>query len=158
TANLGPVSVSPPHTNTAKKADSMCLIAALGAFDPYQGGHLVCWDYNLLIHFPPGCSVLIPSALVTHSNTPIQAGEDRFSLIQYTAGALFCWVVNGFCSDRQWAASATPADLVHREEEHATRCRTALQKFAHWKDLKVKNFMGQGGRSGMRATLQISAT
>ncbi|KAJ7824057.1 hypothetical protein B0H14DRAFT_3469580 [Mycena olivaceomarginata] len=143
TANLGPVSVSPPHTDAANKADGMCLIAALGAFDPDQGGHLVCWDYNLLIRFPPGCSALIPSAVVTHSNTPIQAGEDRFSLIQYTAGALFRWVANGFRSDLQWAASATAADFLRREEERATRCRTALQKFSRWKDVKVKNFAGR---------------
>jgi hypothetical protein len=143
TVNLGPVSVSPPHTDAANKADGMCLIAALGAFDPDKGGHLVCWDYDLLIRFPPGCSVLIPSAVVTHSNTPIQAGEDRFSLIQYSAGALFRWVANGFRSDLQWAASATAADLAHREEERAMRCRTALQKFTRWKDVKVKNFTGR---------------
>ncbi|KAJ7813104.1 hypothetical protein B0H14DRAFT_3478264 [Mycena olivaceomarginata] len=75
TANLGPFSVSPPHVDHANKADGMCLIGALGGFDPDQGGHLVCWDYDLIICFPPGCSILIPSTVVTHSNTPIQDGE-----------------------------------------------------------------------------------
>ncbi|KAJ7673497.1 hypothetical protein B0H14DRAFT_2424000, partial [Mycena olivaceomarginata] len=46
----------------------------------------------LIIRFPAGCSVLIPSAVVTPSNTPIQAGEERYSIIQYSAGALFRWV------------------------------------------------------------------
>ncbi|KAF8196615.1 hypothetical protein K438DRAFT_1456498, partial [Mycena galopus ATCC 62051] len=95
TANLGLVSVSPPHTDCANKADGMCLISALGEFDPDQGGHLVLWDYDLIIRFPPGCSILIPSAVVTHSNTPIQDGEERFSVIQYSAGSLFRWVDNG---------------------------------------------------------------
>ncbi|KAJ7776667.1 hypothetical protein B0H14DRAFT_2631678 [Mycena olivaceomarginata] len=111
TVNLGPVSVSLPHTDAANKADGMCLIAALGAFDPDKGGHL--------------------------------RGEDRFSLIQYSAGALFRWVANGFRSDLQWAVSATAADLVRREEERALRCSTALQKFTRWKDVKVKNFTGR---------------
>ncbi|KAJ7789967.1 hypothetical protein B0H14DRAFT_2310009, partial [Mycena olivaceomarginata] len=100
TANLGPFSVSPPHVDHANKADGMCLIGALGEFDPDQGGHLVCWDYDLIIRFPPGCSILIPSAVVTHSNTPIQDGEERFSLIQFSAGSLFRWAANGFKSDR----------------------------------------------------------
>ncbi|KAJ7343746.1 hypothetical protein DFH08DRAFT_641160, partial [Mycena albidolilacea] len=100
TANLGPISVSLPHADFSNKADGMCLIGALGDFDADQGGHFVCWDYDLIIRFPPGCSILIPFAVVTHSNTPIQDGEERFSLIQYSAGGLFRWVDNGFQSDR----------------------------------------------------------
>ncbi|KAJ7886147.1 hypothetical protein B0H14DRAFT_2252373, partial [Mycena olivaceomarginata] len=53
TANLGPISVSPPHTDGSNKADGMCLIGALGAFDTDKGGHLVCWDFDLIIQFPP---------------------------------------------------------------------------------------------------------
>ncbi|KAJ6471044.1 hypothetical protein C8R45DRAFT_875167, partial [Mycena sanguinolenta] len=96
TANLGPVSVSPPHTDGGNKADGFCLISALGNFDADKGGHIVLWDYNLVIRFPAGRSILIPSAVVTHSNTPIQAGEDRFSLVQYSAGSLFRWIDNGY--------------------------------------------------------------
>ncbi|KAF7335068.1 hypothetical protein MVEN_02257300 [Mycena venus] len=71
--------------------------------------------------------ILIPSAVVTHSNTPIQEGEERYSLVQYSAGSLFRWVANGFKMDLTWHASAT-ADNV---------------KFTRWKDAKVKNFTGQ---------------
>ncbi|KAJ7803736.1 hypothetical protein B0H14DRAFT_2189604, partial [Mycena olivaceomarginata] len=96
TVNLGPASVSPPHADGANKADGMCLVGTLGTFDADKGGHFVCWDYNLIIRFPAGCSILIPSAVVTHSNTPIQEDEERYSIIQYSAGALFRWVANGF--------------------------------------------------------------
>ncbi|KAJ7678467.1 hypothetical protein B0H14DRAFT_2423310, partial [Mycena olivaceomarginata] len=140
TANLGPVSVSPPHTDFSNKADRMCLIGALGDFNADQGGHLVCWDYDLIVRFPPGCSILIPSAVVTHSNTPIQDGEERFSLIQYSAGGLFCWVDNGFQSDRSWRESATAEDIQRREAERKARFAAALKKFSLWKDVKVKNF------------------
>jgi hypothetical protein len=47
-----------------------------------------------VIEFPPGSTVLIPSALFKHSNTSIQSDENRFSIIQYAAGALFRWVEN----------------------------------------------------------------
>ncbi|KAJ7824906.1 hypothetical protein B0H14DRAFT_2369278, partial [Mycena olivaceomarginata] len=143
TANLGPFSVSPPHVDHANKADGMCLIGALGEFDPDLGGHLVCWDYNLIIRFPPGCSILIPSAVVTHSNTPIQDGEEQFSLIQYSAGSLFRWVANGFKSDHTWLTSATAQDLEHHEGEHRSRWATALKNFSRWKDAKVKNYSGR---------------
>ncbi|KAJ7321808.1 hypothetical protein DFH08DRAFT_1085708 [Mycena albidolilacea] len=143
TANLGPVSVSPPHTDFANKADGMCLIGALGRFDPDKGGHLVLWDYDLIVRFPLGCSILIPSAAVTHFNMPIQAGEERFSLVQYAAGGLFRWVTNGFQTDRSWRTSATAKDLMNREEERKARCAGALKKFTIWKDVKVRNYSGK---------------
>ncbi|KAJ7358347.1 hypothetical protein DFH08DRAFT_645666, partial [Mycena albidolilacea] len=130
------------HTDFGNKADGMCLIGTLGAFNADQGGHLVCWDYDLIVCFPPGCSILIPSAIVTHSNTPIQDGEEWFSLIQYFVGGLFCWVNNGFQSDRSWLESATAEDVVQWEAERKARCAATLKKFSHWKDVRVKNFTG----------------
>ncbi|KAJ7881317.1 hypothetical protein B0H14DRAFT_2182725, partial [Mycena olivaceomarginata] len=73
TANLGPISVSPPHADFGNKADGMCLIGALGDFNADQGRHLMCRDYNL--RFPPGSSILIQSTVITYSNTPIQDGD-----------------------------------------------------------------------------------
>jgi hypothetical protein len=118
----------------------MCLIGALSGFNANQDGHLMCWDYDLIIRFPPGCSILIPSTVVTHSNTPIQDGEERFSLIQYSAGGLFCWVNNSFQLDHSWWESATAADIQRQEAERKARSAAALKKFSLWKDVKVKNF------------------
>ncbi|KAJ6494207.1 hypothetical protein C8R45DRAFT_1095156 [Mycena sanguinolenta] len=143
TANLGPFSVSPPHLDGANKADGMCLISALGRFNADKGAHLVLWDYNLMIHFPAGRSALIPSAVVTHSNTPITDDEERFSLIQYSAGALFRWVDNDFQSDIAWHESATVSNLEQREKKRKSHCASALKKFSLWKDVKVKNFNGR---------------
>ncbi|KAJ7756132.1 hypothetical protein B0H14DRAFT_2404776, partial [Mycena olivaceomarginata] len=131
------------HADFSNKADGMCLIGALGAFDADQGEHLVCWDYDLIVRFPPGCSILIPSAVVTHSNTPIQDGEERFSLIQYSTGGLFHWVNNSFQSDRSWLESATAEDVARWEAERKARCAAALKKFLRWKDVRVKNFTGR---------------
>ncbi|KAJ7613056.1 hypothetical protein FB45DRAFT_272506 [Roridomyces roridus] len=143
TANLGPSSVSPPHADHGNVADGMCLIGALGNFNADKGGHLVLWDYNLIVRFPPGCSILIPSAVVMHSNTPIQAGEERFSLIQYSAGGLFRWAAKGYKSDAAWKTTASEEDVAHREQERQARWATALKKFSLWKDVKVKNYTGR---------------
>lgn len=74
----------------------MCAIQALGDFDPRLGGHLILWEIKKVVEFPPGSLVLIPSATITHSNTPIQPGETRTSFTQFCAGALFRFVDNGF--------------------------------------------------------------
>lgn len=54
------------------------------------------WEIKKVVEFPPGSLVLIPSATITHSNTPIQPGETRTSFTQFCAGALFRYVDNGF--------------------------------------------------------------
>jgi len=83
----------------------------LSPFDPHRGGHLILWDLGLVIDFPPGSTILIPSALVRHSNTVIQPGEECYSLTHYAAGGLFCYVSNGLCSDKTFMKEATEAEL-----------------------------------------------
>lgn len=100
TANFGPNTITIDHTDFANLATGLCAITALGSFDSNIGGHLILWDLKLIIEFPPGATILIPSALLRHSNAPIQSGEQRFSLTQYSAGGLFRWVENGFCKNR----------------------------------------------------------
>ncbi|PPR05447.1 hypothetical protein CVT24_007946 [Panaeolus cyanescens] len=98
TYNLGPFTVCFPHVDVANLSFGWCAICALGQFNPAKGGHLVLWDCKLVIEFPPGSLVLIPSATIAHSNIAIdvEAGEARYSFTQYTAGGLFRWVENGF--------------------------------------------------------------
>ncbi len=99
TVNLGPHTVAIAHTDSANLAYGLCAVTALGDFNPDEGGHLVLWSLRVVIRFPPGSTLLFPSALVQHSNVPIQAGEQRYSITQYSAGSLFRWVRNGLCSD-----------------------------------------------------------
>jgi hypothetical protein len=56
----------------------------------------VLWDSRLVIEFPPGSTILISSAVLTHSNVPVASHESRYSFTQYCAGGLFRWVDNGF--------------------------------------------------------------
>jgi hypothetical protein len=100
TFNFGPRTVTFPHLDFANLAWGWCTITALGDFDPDRGGHLILWDLKLIIRFPPGSTILIPSALIRHSNTSIQAHEKRFSFTQYTSAGIFRFVDNGFKSDQ----------------------------------------------------------
>ncbi|KAI0652179.1 hypothetical protein C8Q79DRAFT_997324 [Trametes meyenii] len=92
TFNLGPRTVTYIHIDQNNLPAGLCAITALGDFDPTLGGHLILWDLGLIIEFPPGATILIPSALLRHSNAAIRPGETRYSLTQYSAGGLFRWV------------------------------------------------------------------
>ncbi|KAF8142371.1 hypothetical protein K438DRAFT_1466301, partial [Mycena galopus ATCC 62051] len=83
TFNFGPLAICAPHIDSANLAWGWCVITALGDFDPDLGGHLILWDLRLVIRFPPGSTILIPSALIRHSNVPIQAHEYCSSFVQY---------------------------------------------------------------------------
>ncbi|KAE9389765.1 hypothetical protein BT96DRAFT_763725, partial [Gymnopus androsaceus JB14] len=93
TINMGPQSFSPPHIDPGNSVDGWCTSTALGSFNADKGGQMVFWNQGirLVIRFPSGSSMLFPSGQIVHSNVPIQPHKFRYSLIQYTAGALFRW-------------------------------------------------------------------
>lgn len=96
TVNFGPRTCTYEHRDCANLPYGWCAITALGVFDHKAGGHLVLWDLKIVIEFPAGATVLIPSATLRHSNTDIGPDEERLSFTQYTAGGLFRWVDQGF--------------------------------------------------------------
>ncbi|OCH83552.1 hypothetical protein OBBRIDRAFT_566444, partial [Obba rivulosa] len=96
TFNFGPKVVTEPHTDRQNLPFGFCAITALGNYNPEEDGHLVLWDLGLVIEFPPGSTILIPSAILKHSNTAVQGSGRRLSFTQYSAGGLFRWVECGF--------------------------------------------------------------
>ncbi|KAJ3712627.1 hypothetical protein C8R42DRAFT_699196 [Lentinula raphanica] len=136
--NLGPYSVSWPHTDSYNLAFGWCAITPLGQFDPDKGGHLILWDLGLIIRFPPGSTILIPSALLTHSNLPIQEGEDRYSVVQYSSSGLFRWVYNGYMSDKEFLATRSPEDIQQRDRDRKARWGNGLKLFSLWDDICSK--------------------
>ncbi|KAF8495256.1 hypothetical protein F5888DRAFT_1615859, partial [Russula emetica] len=58
-----------------------CSVTPLGNFNPDLGGEFVLWNYGLVIHFLPDSTILIPSALLLHSNTPVQPSETCYSIV-----------------------------------------------------------------------------
>ncbi|KAF9521457.1 hypothetical protein CPB83DRAFT_872210 [Crepidotus variabilis] len=96
TYNLGPWTECLPHVDFANLAFGLCGITALGSFEHKEGGHLILWELGLVIEFPPGSTILIPSAIINHSNVAIAEKERRYSFTGYSAGALFRWVDHDF--------------------------------------------------------------
>ncbi|KAI9429656.1 hypothetical protein H4582DRAFT_2064922 [Lactarius indigo] len=105
-------------------------------YDSKWGGHLVLWDFKLVIEFPPGSTVLIPSALIKHSNTPVQTGETRFCIVQYAAGGLFRWVENGFRSDEDRRASSSEEQLQAYISEQGARWAKAAGMYTTLDELR----------------------
>ncbi|KAJ7917145.1 hypothetical protein B0H13DRAFT_1608498, partial [Mycena leptocephala] len=121
TFNFGLWTISFPHLDFANLAWGWCAVMALGAFDPDKGGHLILRDLRLVIRFPPGCTILIPSAILRHSNISIQQGEMQYSFTQYTAAGIFRYVANGFRTEKQVDLSKmSKAEKVQRVEERKT--------------------------------------
>ena len=133
--NLGSQSVSYPHVDEQNLAQSWCSITPLGSFNPDLGGHLVLWNFRLVIKFPPGSTILIPSALLCHSNTPIQPGEERHSIVQYVAGGIARWVDNNHMLEEDWRAQATFDEIQQKESEQKIRWKNAVDKYTKLEEL-----------------------
>ncbi|PPR04543.1 hypothetical protein CVT26_002510 [Gymnopilus dilepis] len=120
TYNLGPRTVCEPHLDFANLPFGYCAITALGDFDPVKGGHIVLWECKLVVEFPPGSTILIPSSIIHHSNVAVAKDEVRYSATQYAAGGLFRWAEHGFQLTEAYRASLTPFELAEldRRNEH----------------------------------------
>ncbi|KAJ7811806.1 hypothetical protein B0H14DRAFT_2378063 [Mycena olivaceomarginata] len=93
--NFGPRVWTFKHRDVCNLAFGWCAVQSLGPFNAVKGGHLVLWDLKMVVEFPAGALILLPSATVSHSNVALEAGEERISFTQFTAGGLFRWVDNG---------------------------------------------------------------
>jgi hypothetical protein len=108
-------------------------VQALGNFDPEQGGHLVLWDLKLVVEFPAGALILLPSATIAHSNIPVQEGDERVSFTQYTAGGIFRFIDPGFRTQVELAAE-DPVEYERVMEEREGRWKKGLSLFSTLED------------------------
>ena len=100
TINLGPQTVTRKHLDNLNIPFGWCVVTALGNYDHTRGGHIVLWDLRMIVEFPPGSTIFLPSACISHSNTAVGEGERRYSITQYTSGGIMRWVACGFRSHR----------------------------------------------------------
>jgi len=114
TFNFGPRTFCFKHTDFANLSFGICSIYATGSYDLKAGSHLVLWECGLVIEFPPGSTVLIPSAAIAHSNIPIPTNSTCYSITQYTTRGIFRWVDHGFQMEDSY--QATLSDEGRREE------------------------------------------
>lgn len=61
---------------------------------------------KLILEIPAGAAALIPSALVTHGNSPILPSERRYTMTAYTSASFFQFAENGFESIGKWDSEA----------------------------------------------------
>ncbi|KAJ7614716.1 hypothetical protein DFH06DRAFT_1274411 [Mycena polygramma] len=130
TYNFGPHAITLPHLDYGNLAWGWCAITALGDFDPDVGGHLILWNLKLVIRFPPGSTILIPSAIIRHSNVPVAQHERRFSFTQYTAGGLFRWIRNGYKTDVAFEESASVAEKAARRADDLKRWEEGVAMYS----------------------------
>ncbi|KAJ7817079.1 hypothetical protein B0H13DRAFT_1662959, partial [Mycena leptocephala] len=107
--NLGPTVVTDEHADLHNLVHGLCGVTSLEENGcPYNhtlGGQIYLQQIKMVIDFPSGSSMLIPSTFVEHGNTPIQTGETCLSFTQYAAGGLFRWVKYGFRTAKSVLAS-----------------------------------------------------
>lgn len=137
TFNFGPKVVTKKHRDYANLPYGWCAVTALGDFDPTKGGHLVLWDLGLIIEFPPGSTILLPSAAISHSNTPISRTESRSSFAQYSAGGLFRWAAHGFQKDSEFFKGKSAEERETIAQENAARCKLGLSLLSTLEELKA---------------------
>ena len=115
--NLGPEVVTHGHRDAMNCAYGFCVVTGLGKYNPRKGGHLVIKELRLIVEFPPGGQIILPSAVFEHGNTGIQQGETRTSFTQYSPGALFRYVDNGFRTENEFREQNPTeyADMVARK-------------------------------------------
>ncbi|KAI0653763.1 hypothetical protein C8Q70DRAFT_927176 [Cubamyces menziesii] len=97
TFNLGPQTATFPHLDHLNLPWGWCAVTALANFNHARSGQVVLWNVRKVIEVPSGATFFIPSGVIEHSNLAVQPGEERLSITQYSAGALFRWVECGFC-------------------------------------------------------------
>ena len=96
TFNFGPRTITFPHKDLKNLSWGLCSVTSLGSYDPKKGGHLVLWDLGIAVEFPPYSTILLPSAIILHSNTSIGEDETRMTITQYSSAGLFAWRAYGY--------------------------------------------------------------
>ncbi|THU84100.1 hypothetical protein K435DRAFT_688228, partial [Dendrothele bispora CBS 962.96] len=132
TFNFGPRTVLLEHLDHLNYIYGWCSITALGSYDYTQGGHLILFDLKMVIEFPPGWTILIPSSYLRHGNTDIAPGEKRFSFTQYTSGSLFRYVDNSYKMRTQMSLSERKETELKQQE----RMKANLNLYSTLDELK----------------------
>ncbi|KAH9483731.1 hypothetical protein JR316_0003207 [Psilocybe cubensis] len=137
TFNLGSVVCTIPHFDIKNCPYGWCAIQSLGKFNAKKGGHFVVWGLKVAIEFPAGSTILMPSAVLEHSNTSIEHGEERASFTQYASGGLFRWVDYGYRTEKELKRT-NPKLYQEQMELRPTRWKRGLGMLCTLQDLISK--------------------
>lgn len=98
TLNVGKQCTCNNHVDACNLACGLCMVCPFGHFDHKKGGHLIMHELKLVLSVPSGSIVYFPSALISHENIPIAAGETRQAFTAFSPATLFQWADNGYSS------------------------------------------------------------
>lgn len=102
TMNFGPQTVCTIHADHLNDPLVFCPVTGLGNYDYKKGGHLLLPDLRLVIEFPPGSTILLPSCVFRHGNCKLASRDEiRMSFTQYFPGGLSRYRVYGFRTQEQ---------------------------------------------------------
>ncbi|KAJ7606769.1 hypothetical protein DFH06DRAFT_920133, partial [Mycena polygramma] len=96
-----------PATPDRYEPDAWSVLTALGTYSYLSGGHVIIWDLGLVISFPAGSSILIPTGLLRYSFVKVREGETRYSMLQWAGAGVGRWFANGERMDADFGARAT---------------------------------------------------
>ncbi|KAJ7304737.1 hypothetical protein DFH08DRAFT_521389 [Mycena albidolilacea] len=91
---MGPNAVAFDHVDVLN-VHAICAVTCAGNFKYTLGAHLYMRQFKVICEFPSGATILLPSGVVHHGNTPFHANDNRHSITQYAAGGLFRWAAYG---------------------------------------------------------------
>ncbi|KAK1221456.1 hypothetical protein PQX77_015736 [Marasmius sp. AFHP31] len=124
------------HWDVQNAAFGWCAVTALSRYNHEAGGHLVLWDLGLVLQFPPGSTVLLPSASIALGNVPVADNETRTLFTQYTAGGLLRWVDCGGCSLEELCKEDKQAYQANRDAlKLGESLREGIAKFTTMENL-----------------------
>ncbi|KAJ3898153.1 hypothetical protein F5879DRAFT_812994 [Lentinula edodes] len=115
-----------PHLDFMNAFFLCCGVWNGGRFDYKRGGQFIMWSLGLVVEFPPGAGILVPSASVTHANVPIGPEEHRHSVTFFTAAGILRWYCNGFMNDNEFLAQASKVQRENWEKYRADLWRFGL--------------------------------
>jgi len=130
TVNFGPKMACFRHFDSNNLVFGCCSITALSEFDPAASSHIILWECGLIVTFPPGSTILIPSACISHSNTAIQSHKSRYSFTQYSAGGLFRFIKHNFLQNDVFWASLNKEEQAVEEEKDRNQLEWGLSLFS----------------------------
>lgn len=136
--NFGPRTVSTKHRDFSNIPFGLCAVTALGRFNHRTSAHMVMWEPRLVLEFPASTTILLMSAVVSHSNTPLQEGEVRCSFVQYTAGGLVRWVDHGFQPDEEYFNGMSKEDRNQVLVDNEERCKYGISLFSTLSELRSR--------------------
>ncbi|TFK64366.1 hypothetical protein BDN72DRAFT_774653, partial [Pluteus cervinus] len=135
--NCGPGTTCLEHLDYGNAPYSFCAVTALGQYDPDLGGHLILFDLKKVFRFPPGSTILLLSATLSHGNTPISPNATRYSVTQYCPGGLLRWVAYGCKPVKSLGTSKqAQATRLKVDGEPGQRWREKLALFSTLASLK----------------------